>query len=79
MLFKFGQKSRDTQSILQCSVRTKTQPAAKIITFSDHSHLHIAGGGHSLIKVTGGPTLRLLPVAVKQLKLLPKVDTRSHR
>ena len=34
-------------------------------------------GGHSLIKVTGGPTLRLLPRAVQQLKLLPGVDTKS--
>ena len=33
--------------------------------------------GHSLIKVTGGPTLRLLPGAVQQLKLLPRVDTTS--
>ena len=28
--------------------------------------------GHSLIKVTGGPTLRVLPRAVQELKMLPE-------
>ena len=39
------------------------------------------GGKHYLIKVMGdGPTLglRLLPRTVPQLKLLPRVDTKSH-
>ena len=44
-------------------------------------------GRHSLIEVRGrgegggggkGPTLRFLPRAVQQLKLLPRVDTTSH-
>ena len=35
-------------------------------------------GGHSLIKVTGCPTIRLLPRSVQQLKLLHRVDTRSQ-
>ena len=35
-------------------------------------------GGHSLIKVTGGLTLRILPGVVQQLKLLPRVDKTSH-
>ena len=34
-------------------------------------------GGHSLIKVTGRvPTLRFLPRAVEQLKMLPRADTK---
>ena len=36
------------------------------------------GRGHSLTKVTGGLTLRLLPRAVQQLQLLPGKDTTSH-
>ena len=35
-------------------------------------------GGHSLIQMTGDRTLRLLPRAIQQLKLLPKVDTTSY-
>ena len=35
-------------------------------------------GGHSLIKVTRVPTLRFLPRAAQQLKILPRADTKSH-
>ena len=35
-------------------------------------------GSHSLIKVMGGSTARFLPGAVRQLGLLPRVDTTSH-
>ena len=39
-------------------------------------------GGNYLIKVTGGseggPTVRFLPRAIQQLKLLPRADTKSH-
>ena len=42
------------------------------------SKMVLPQGGHSLIKVTGGSTLRLLPRAVHQLKLLPRVDMTSH-
>ena len=40
----------------------------------------LGGGGHLLIKVRGGSdTKAFLPrVLVKQLKLLPTVDTTSH-
>ena len=44
-------------------------------------HLYIpggGGGGYSLIKVTEDATLRLLPRAVQQSKLLPRVDIKSH-
>ena len=34
-------------------------------------------GGQSLIKMTGGLTLRFLPRALQQLKMLPRVDTKS--
>ena len=33
------------------------------------------GGGGALLN---GPTLRLLPRAVQQLKMLPRTDTKSH-
>ena len=33
---------------------------------------------HSIIKVTGGSTLRFLPRAIQQLKLLDGVDTTSN-
>ena len=36
------------------------------------------GGAHSMIKVTGVPTLRVSSGAAQQLKLLPKADTKSH-
>ena len=35
-------------------------------------------GGSLLNQRDGGPTLKLLPRAVQQLKLLPRVDTTSH-
>ena len=47
-------------------------------SFQAFQHGILPPAGHSLIKVTGGPTLRLLPIAVQQLKLLPRVDTASH-
>ena len=36
------------------------------------------GGGHSLIEVTREASLRFLPRAVQQLKILPRADTKSH-
>ena len=47
----------------------------KIITLRLHKS---QGGGHHLIKVEGGTTLRFLPGAEQQLKMLPGADEKSR-